>query len=113
MDRRGAKVDLPAKESGKYRLTLEADHGILTQLEERTITVDVDWGVDRARRATRTAINKLTPQADSILPPCKLAGRKLNSKRCLPAATGTPRKSPFTRRIGVNCPSTRACQPRW
>src|SRR5262249_42271074 len=41
-DRLSAKLDLPARQTGVYRLVLEAEHGIRTELEGGTLTVKPD-----------------------------------------------------------------------
>jgi hypothetical protein len=41
-DRRGAEMTLPLDVSGTYRLILEADHGVLTELPERPVVVRDD-----------------------------------------------------------------------
>src|SRR5207244_3791716 len=41
-DRKGARIELPLRESGSFKLVLEAEHGILTELEPRSVTVDID-----------------------------------------------------------------------
>src|SRR5581483_9901187 len=41
-DRRSATLTLPATVTGTYRIVLEAEHGIRTELDARTLTVRVD-----------------------------------------------------------------------
>jgi hypothetical protein len=41
-DRRGASAELPAVATGSFRLVLEAEHGIRTEITDRTLTVQID-----------------------------------------------------------------------
>jgi hypothetical protein len=71
-DGRAADLSLPATASGSYRLVLEAEHGVETQLNGGTITVRPDQPPTVVKFAGREELKAVTPY-DKLTLDCALA----------------------------------------
>lgn len=60
-DRRSATLTLPAQVTGNYRLVLEAEHGIRTELEAKTLTVRVDQPPQIVKFAGKEELQAVLP----------------------------------------------------
>ena len=60
-DRRSATLVMPARVTGNYRLVLEAEHGIRTELDAKTLTVRVDQPPQVVKFAGKDELKAILP----------------------------------------------------